>query len=168
MDLDVFAAVVPPLVILVAAGIGGLISWSIKSQAEELRAVEERLREDRRRIYAEVIEPFVMLLSGITDPTQQANAEAHLTSFEYRRSVFELSLYGGDNVIQAYVGFLRLFWDAAADGVQPDSLEGMRRFGVLLLALRRDLGNKNSDLDEWDMLRTYIRDIDRKLADLAG
>jgi hypothetical protein len=36
--------------------IGGIISWFLKSRIEELRAIEEKLREERRKIYGQILD----------------------------------------------------------------------------------------------------------------
>lgn len=41
-----------------------------------------------------------------------------------------------------------------------NSKEIMRLWGALLLEIRKSLGNKDTELDELDMLRSMIKDID--------
>lgn len=47
----------PPLLMV----LGGIITWFIKSKSEELKAVEDLLREERRKIYGEILEPYIQL-----------------------------------------------------------------------------------------------------------
>ena len=46
------------------------------------------------------------------------------------------------------------------DSSEKDPKEMMRLWGVLLLEIRKSLGNRRTKLDEWDMLRGMIKDID--------
>ncbi|RLC30648.1 hypothetical protein DRH13_04055 [Candidatus Woesebacteria bacterium] len=39
--------------------LGGLLTWLIKSRIEELRAIEEKLRETRREIYSQILDPYI-------------------------------------------------------------------------------------------------------------
>ena len=64
MVLDWIQIVGPPLLMLV----GGIITWIIKSKIEELHAIEEKLREDRRKIYIQILDPYIRLFSGLKKP----------------------------------------------------------------------------------------------------
>ena len=44
---------------------------------------------------------------------------------------------------------------------KQDPKEMMRLWGSLLLEIRKSLGNRKTKLDEWDMLRAMIKDIDK-------
>lgn len=50
-------------------------------------------------------------------------------------------------------------YEAESTGEQ-DPKEMMRLWGSLLLEIRRNLGNKKTKLNEFDMLRAMIKDID--------
>jgi hypothetical protein len=64
--------------------IGGLVSWFIKSRVEDLRAVEEKLRADRRKIYMEVLDPYIRLFADPTATHVQAQVIKKITSYEYK------------------------------------------------------------------------------------
>ena len=51
---------------------GGIITWFIKSRVEELRAIEEKLREERRKIYGQILDPYIHLFAELKGqgPTQ--------------------------------------------------------------------------------------------------
>ena len=49
------------------AVIGGIVGWFLKSRTDELRAVEERLSSERRKVYSDLLEPFVVLLTNTTE-----------------------------------------------------------------------------------------------------
>jgi len=51
----------PPLLM----ALGGIITWVIKSKIEELRAIEEKLREERRNIYAQILDPYICLFADL-------------------------------------------------------------------------------------------------------
>ncbi|MBL7148430.1 MAG: hypothetical protein ISS82_06390 [Nanoarchaeota archaeon] len=57
MNIDI---IIPPLLMIV----GGIITWLVKKKTEELKAVEERLREEKRKIYTKLLNPYIELLSG--------------------------------------------------------------------------------------------------------
>ena len=49
------------------AVIGGIVGWFLKSRTDELRVVEERLSSERRKVYSDLLEPFVVLLTNTTE-----------------------------------------------------------------------------------------------------
>ena len=141
--------------------LGGMITWLLKSRVEELRATEEKLREERRKIYGQILDPYVRLF---TDLKGQGPAQAIKTirSYDYRKTAFDLGLFGSDAVVRAYNALMKHVYNAESTGKQ-DPKEMMRLWGALLLKIRKSLGNKRTGLKETDMLRGMITDIDRYL-----
>jgi hypothetical protein len=139
--------------------LGGIITWFLKSRVEELRATEERLREERRKIYSQILDPYIRLFADLKGqgPSQ---AIKKITSYEYRKkTAFDLNLFGSDEVVRAYNALMKHTYEAESTGKQ-DPKEMMRLWGSLLLEIRRSLGNKKTKLNEFDMLRAMIKDID--------
>lgn len=149
----------PPLLMI----IGGIITWLIKSKIEELRAVEETLLEDRRKVYSQIIDPYVRLFADLKGQGA-AQAIKKITSYEYRKTGFELNLFGSDEVILAYNALMKHAYKAESTGKQ-DTKEMMRLWGNLLLEIRKSVGNKKTKLNERDMLSAMIKDIDNLWAD---
>jgi len=81
--------------------LGGIITWFLKSRVEELRATEERLREERRKIYGQILDPYIRLFADLKGqgPVQ---ALKKIGSYEYRKTAFDLNLFGSDEVVRAY------------------------------------------------------------------
>jgi len=153
--MDWLDALGPTLLILAGSAIG----WFIKFRTEELRATEEKLRSERRKVYEEILDPYIRIF---TDSKGQGAVQAlkKVTSYEYRRTAFELNLFGSDEVVRAYNELVQYTYQAEASG-QPNTSIMMRRWGRLLLEIRRSLGNRRTRLDEVDMLRGMIKDIDQ-------
>src|SRR5260221_7731984 len=97
LSVDWVAAIGPTLLLI----IGGLASWFIRSRTEDLRAAEERLHEERRRIYVQVLEPYIKLFASIKSG-DLAPVTKQMASYEYRKVSFELLLVGSDEVVKAY------------------------------------------------------------------
>ena len=144
----------PPLLLV----IGGFGTWFIQSRVEELRATRERLREERWKIYSQILDPYIRLFADLKNqgPTQ---AIKKVTSYEYRKTAFDLNLFGSDEVVRAYNALMKHTYEAESVGKQ-DPREMMRLWGSLLLEIRKSLGNKKTKLNELDMLRGMIKDID--------
>nr|CBH37181.1 conserved hypothetical protein [uncultured archaeon] len=139
--------------------LGGIITWFIKSRIEELRAIEEKLREERRNIYAQILDPYIRLFADIKGKGPD-EALKKITSYEYRKTAFDLNLFGSDEVIRAFNNLMKHTYEAEATGNQ-DPEEMMRLWGNLLLEIRKSLGNKKTKLNEFDMLRAMIKDMSK-------
>jgi len=138
--------------------LGGIVSWVIKARSEDLRAIEEKLRSERRQIYKELLEPYIRLFSDLKGKGAQESIK-QINSFDYKKTSFELSLLGSDGVIKAYNDLMQYaIHTEFKSGQQTKEL--MRRWGVLLLEIRKSLGNKRTKLDELAMMRGTIKDID--------
>jgi hypothetical protein len=96
---------------------GGIITWLLKSRVEELRATEEKLREERRKIYGQILDPYIRLFADLKGqgPTQ---AIKKLTSYEYRKTAFDLTLFGSDEVVCAYNALMKHTYEAESTGKQ--------------------------------------------------
>ena len=81
--------------------LGGIITWFLKTRVEELKAIEEKLREDRRKIYLQILDPYIRLFTD-TSEKGKLNVIKKVTSYEYKKTAFELNLFGSDNVVKAY------------------------------------------------------------------
>ena len=138
--------------------LGGIITWLLKSRIEELRTTEKNLREERRKIYTEILEPYVRLFHDIIKGQGSAQAIKKITSYEYKKTAFELNLFGSDEVVRAYNALMQHAYKAESTGKQEPK-EMMRLWGGLLLEIRKSLGNKKTKLDEFDMLRAMIKDV---------
>ena len=86
--------------------------------------------------------------------------------------LFDVALVAEDDVILALNNMMRKFETIAADegdGPEvnqrdPETKEGLRRFGRVLLELRRSVGNRRTKLSDTDMLRTIgVKHVERAL-----
>jgi hypothetical protein len=82
----------------------------------------------------------------------------------YRRTAFEFSLIGGDNVVRAFNELMQYMFRSANDtGAKADVKELVRVWGQFLLEIRKSIGEPNTSLSSTDMLRGMITDIDALL-----
>lgn len=153
-EMEWLATLVPVLVM----GLGGAIGWFVKSHIEELRGIEEQLREQRRKVYSDILNPYILLFSDLSAQGSE-RAISTITSQEYRKTSFELNLVGSDEVVRAYNDLMQYSFKSEAAGTQ-DAGTMMRHWGMLLLEIRKSLGNKETNLDEFDMLRGMIKDME--------
>jgi len=107
--MDWLEVISPPILIV----IGGIITWFLKSRVEELRATEERLRDERRKIYGQILDPYIRIFADLKGqgPTQ---ALKKITSYAYRKTAFDLNLFGSDDVVLAYNDLMKYTYEAEA------------------------------------------------------
>ena len=136
--------------------------WYFQSRLEALRREQERLHDDRRKVYSDVLEPFVRIFAGIKNPKENQKALQHMLSVEYKRTAFDFSLIGADDVVRSFNDLMQYVYsfDAEADE-KPDPSELLRLWGAFLLEIRRSVGNPKTKLTPADMLRSQIKDIDK-------
>ena len=141
----------------------GIVVWFLTSRVEAIRREKEKLHDDRRKIYMQILDPFIRVFAGIKNPSETNKALKQIVSYENRRAFFELNLLGSDDVVRAVNDYMQFVYKQGADSGQDNSNDIITYWGGLLLAIRRDLGNKRTKLTEADMLRALITDIDRVL-----
>lgn len=137
--------------------IGGLVVWFVQSRAEKLRRMEESLQDRRLTLYAEALDPFFRLFANSSDARTQAQVLSKIKSYEYRKTVFHLTMFGSDEVVTAYNKMFQHIYRSETQGQNPREL--MRLWAGVILAIRRSGGNPDTKLDEWDMLSAQIKDI---------
>ena len=146
-------------------GIGGFVAWVVKSKTEELRSAQTKLREDRLKIYEDILEPYIAMLGS--DAHREAKALKKIISEEYRRTTVRIALFGSDRVVKAWNTLMQHHYTARESDLDS-GFAGIGLFAELLLEIRRDLGNKNSSLGRLDMLRGIIKDIEEHKTQIRG
>jgi hypothetical protein len=157
VEIDWLDLVVTPLV---AAAVGFAV-WYFQSRIDALRRAQDRLHDDRRKIYADVLDPIIRTFAGIRNPKETQKAMAHIQSFDWRRTAFEFSLIGSDNVVRAFNSMMQyLYQFDPQGGKQADLAELMRLWGSFLLEIRKNVGDPTTGLTPQDMLKPHIKDIE--------
>lgn len=145
----------------IVGGIVGFGVWYMQSAIESIRRERERLHDERRKIYADLLEPYMRMIGGTTKPSDKDRAMRQITSFEYRRAFFEVAMMGSDEVVTSLNEMMQYFFKTSDEGGTAQPVDFIGLFGGFLLAIRRDLGQADTQLSEVDMLRMMIKDIDK-------
>ena len=157
MDFDWQEVLAVPIV----AGLVGLVVWFFQSRIETIKRETERLQDERRKVYMQVLDPYIRILVGIKNSSETRKALNLVNSIEYRRASFELNLMGSDEVVRALNELMQYIYRIERDGPTSKPETMILLWGRVLLAIRKDLGNKRTKLEEIDMLEGYIKDIDK-------
>lgn len=148
-------------IVPVVGGLLGLLGWYLRSSVETIRREKEKLQDERRKIYAQILEPYIRIFAGAKNPRETKKAISQITSFEYRKASFELSLMGSDDVVRAVNELMQHTYRMERDDVASRPEELLFYWGRVLIAIRRDLGSTGTKLTEIDMLKVHIKDIDQ-------
>ena len=148
-----------PVVGVVLAFVG----WYLRSNIETVRREREKLHDERRKIYLDILEPFIRVFAGIKDPSETKKAMRQVSSFDYRKAAFEFKLIGSDRTVRASNALMQYIYGMETGGELDDPTVMLKHWAALLLAIRRDLGNAKTKLTEIDMLRDWIKDIDQMI-----
>lgn len=145
---------------------GGAIGWYFRSKWEASQRQQEKLRDERAATYMDILEPFIRLFSDLSPQGQKKTLEL-LKSLESRKSSFRLVLVGEDNVVKAWNEMWKTVY-------QLDNQEGgdntvlLKRFGAVLLEIRKSIGSTDTALEQKDMLAWLIKDIENLYSQPAG
>lgn len=168
MGVVASSAWVTGLAIPALLALGGFIAWGVRSTIEDYREAERQLAAERRALYQQVLEPFLLPLITADDQAEAVSSmqETVFDSEEYKRAVFELSLFASDDVVRA-------FGDITNSASNTASPSPMVLWSRLLLAVRKSVGNKGTRLTPVEILRPMINDVDAnpefaKLFETAG
>ncbi|MFO7889765.1 MAG: hypothetical protein R6V04_05425 [bacterium] len=144
--------------------IGGIITWLIKSKIEELKSVHEKLRKQQLETYSQILEPIIRLFAGFKGDDEDSKlALKEIQSFDYKKTAFDLNLFGSDNVVKAYSDFMQYIYKMEKqEQKDKDPIEMLSYLGKVMLEIRKSLGHKKTRLKEIDMLRFMITDIDQQ------
>lgn len=139
-----FTNISPALLTILAGGIGFIVSKIYESIKEN----KQRAYEKKREIYYKLIKPYREILFPASIKKKD------LTNEQIREAVeaaFDNILYASDEVVKAYGTFRNLSYNGE---INPEKL--IKQFAILLKAMRKDLGNQFSTLDEIDILKMFI------------
>ena len=142
----------------VLLGLGGLISWFLKNRKEELQTIEERAMENRIETYKQILYPFIVLFTNGAEQKEKDKATKEIGSIEYRKAAFNLITFGSDHMVKTYNSMMQSFYKGEAESNPRATLE---KFSKFLLAIRKDVNNKNTKLNNWAMLEFMITDIEK-------
>lgn len=141
-------------------GIGGLIMWILKTKNEELQLIQQKISEERIRLYGTMLEPYVRLLASVNSPKEVEKSVKQIQSFEWQNASTHLILFGSDDVIKAWNRFAQCNYRMGDDPANNTMFDLLKFYGEMLLAIRKDVGNKNTKLNSKETMMWKIKDIE--------
>jgi hypothetical protein len=99
--------------------------------------------------------------SKMGEPLSEKDLIKHMSKFTE-----SLILWGSEDVIKSYRDFRMFFMQRKPNG--PLSIEEVNLLENLLLTIRKDMGHKNKNFQQGDILSLFINDIDDVLKKLKA
>ena len=159
------STIITPLLIIGLSGIG----WKLKNSIERKNILEQKLREDRVKIYNEVVQPYIYMFSNEAIKSERKDLKGKtiseeglrkLPTVEYRESSFKMLLFGSDGVVRAHNNIQKLAFSSANEEMTPERhKKWLLLLGDLFLEIRKSMGNENTKLSNLEMLESIITDI---------
>ena len=153
LNPNVAASVIAACATVLMATISVLLSKHFEIQ----KLVFKEHRDKKIPIYEDLISFFfrVMFQSKKGKPLSQSEMLRFFEDF-----VKKVTVWGSDDVVKAFGDFKRQAPNIQA-GASPKEIIFLSE--KLLFAIRRDLGHKNKNLKQGDLLSLFITDIDQHL-----
>ena len=129
--------------------LAGAIGFVVSKLYESIKENKQRAYEKKREIYYNLIKPWREVLSNLK--TSKKNDLTDKQIKDAIEAAFDNILYASDEVIKIYGTFRNL---SSNSNTSAEPILGA--FALLLKAMRKDLGNQFSSLDEVDILKMFI------------
>ncbi|MGM7449403.1 hypothetical protein ACP7H9_12900 [Idiomarina sp. ST20R2A10] len=173
------SVIATPFLLAVIGGFGWVIKQKVESnqsrldsQRARISELEDKLREDRIKTYNALLEPFFLLFTSeeafsldkkFKGKDKNNMAMSKMLSVEYRSVGFKLSLVANDEVVRCYNKLMQFFYHTEADArpLMIKTSHWIALMGELLLEIRKSMGNKESELDSWEMIEWFMSDADK-------
>lgn len=161
------------IITFVSAVIIPIAIVKLGEKISKIQQIEEKLRNDKIEIYNKVLEPFFLIFSTpeiirgsfknkeSQKKTGDQLAIEKMLNVDFQEYSFKLILLGSDKVVRAYNNLLQAFYNQPTIGNEP-GLDLIKYTSVLLLEVRRDLGNSTTKLHEFELLEWKLHDIRTK------
>ena len=170
MELTTWIAPAAAVVAAVVAASIGASSRRALAQSERRSNIDAQLSDKRQQLYAQVLEPFLIAITPEvvwnTDPKTKGRDKQELLqkamlNMRYRQAMFQLTLIGTDEVVEALNDLMQHFYNMEANLQQQANhgAELVRLLAKLLLAIRKGAGNDSTRLDKWAMLEPFMTDV---------
>jgi hypothetical protein len=156
VDPRISAALITGLIAIIATSL-------IPRYYQKKMEIESHLRVKKSETHKLLVELlFKILMNGKTD---KALKEKEIIK-EMSKFTENLILWGSEDVMKSYIAYRKYFMKRTLG--EEMTLESIVKVENLLLVIRKDMGHKNKNLQQGDILSLFINDIDEVLAKLKA
>ena len=88
-----------------------------------------------------------------------------MLTVEYRKVGYKPSLIADDSIVRAYNKLMQFFYKGQHEGLEAKELlvrtsQWIKLLSVLLLEIRKSMGNQHTSLTNWEMIEWFMTDAD--------
>ena len=152
---DILTSFLPFVIPIISLFIGAYF----QKQRDKLLIEQETFFQKKRENYS------ILMISNGNNPSDQDKLRKKILSQEYRKEILSLNLYGNDRVVKAFNNLFQLIYDHEKFNENPILVIPL--VGSILVEMRKELGNKTTQLDEFSILEFLIKDIKQTKKDQA-
>jgi len=161
MDFDVISNIVSVLSAIAVPIIILIIGNNFSKKME----IEKGLRDERVPLYKELLEPLIILYTPDDafkkDKKYQGKSNADISlemiqTKQYNQKMFEMSLIAPDSVIRAFNNFYQYLY---TNHGKTETQTVMNLWGMILIEIRKSMGNSKTELHPLEMLEWKLKDI---------
>lgn len=152
LDPRISAALVTGVFVIV----GTTLSITIPNHIQKKKGIEEQHRELKVPMYQEFLEFLFRVFMGAKMGKQLSQKDTVQMMSKFTQ---DLILWGSKDVITRYREYREHFLHREVG--QSVTKEEMKLLENLLLEIRKDMGHKNKEIKEGDILSLFINDIEK-------
>lgn len=151
----------PTISTALITGLLAFVSVPVGKYLENRYTIRNQIREERQKVYVVFLEWFISnILYG------NINNNKNIVR-ELQEQQKLMTIYASDRVLKAYA----VFKDITMSNIEKNlSEEEQTKYHILnkapyvenlILAIRKDLGYRNKNINQYDILKLYINDLDK-------
>lgn len=155
----------PTISVALITGLLAFVSVPVGKYFENRYNIKNQIREERQKVYIEFLDWLIknVLYAEITD-------NKNITK-ELREQKKYMTIYASDNVLKAWSDFKISAMNSETNKKGLTKEESTKyyltneapKIEILILAIRKELGYKNKNIKQYDILKLYINDINKYL-----
>ncbi|MBP3923966.1 hypothetical protein J6E39_01835 [bacterium] len=135
-----------------------IVSIFYARMIEKQKIIDEEIRQQKVKIYGE----FTQLVFEEVIGRNGKNMNMDKIKKFFPKFFEKLIFWGADSVVKQFSIYMSAIYNIDDTNYNNNPEETMLKLENLLYAIRRDTGHKNKNLEQKDLLRLFIKDIDKR------
>lgn len=148
LESELYTAIIAASATILAS----VLAMIFSKRYEHKTLIKQQIREQKVPVYETLISTFFETI--FSDKTGQKQPSEEDVIKKLADLTPKLIVWGSQDVIRSWIDFRNHDWQNA------ESKKSLVLLDSLLLAIRKDLGNKSKKLDQFDLLKMFVNDLD--------
>lgn len=127
----------------------GIFIVILQRKTEKIKIIENQLSEKKYKAYSELIEIFYNIFKDTKNNKPINNQNLTLKLIDIKKDLF---IYGSDEIFRKFTDWLCFSTE------NSNNLNHMNYFLDLMIAIRRDMGKKDTSLTKHEIMLNIIQD----------